>query len=1492
MAKSRLTPDYIEWVLRLNADEAAREMHKLNEANKELSRQQNATRQAMVKLEAEGKKGSKEWQNLKKSVKEYGDQIKSNNEKLKELDKRLDVNQMSAAQLKKKLKDLNGEFRNTSKAIDPKRYRELSREIDETQRAYLRATGASKGFLGTLISFSKMKTVIKGFFMGIGSALAQSVIAGFGKAAHVIVEFEKANSKLAGVLGSTKAGIAGLTNEARRLGATTNYTASEVTDLQTELAKLGFDKDQIKAMEEPVLRFAVAVGTDLGSAATVAGGALRTFGKDASESEDVLATLAIATSKSALSFEHFATMLSTAAPVAHAFGFTLEDTTALMGALKNANFDASSAATATRNILLNLADSNGKLAKALGGPVKNLDDLVAGLKRLDAAGIDLATALDLTDKRSVAAFETFINGADSILQLRDSITGVNGAFNDMYKEMGDNAATSMKILSSTVEGLFLKFYEGKGAFKSFIEMLTQFVQGISDTVGRANSPINLLFTGLSNIFKVIGTVIKVLSACSRVVYAGVAAWIALKVAVILGHKALAAKAAALRVYAAACAAGRAAITALTGATNAATVATKELDAATTATPWGALVKAIILVATGIIAYTTAANNATDSTNKLKTAQDEITDAQNKANESIAEQVLRVNKLNGILHDNNIELSERQKALLALKKIVPNYHAKLTKEGKLIDDNTAALKAYIVKLKAAAMAQAYFDKMAAIQQEVLDARLEESRKRNNIAHVQYQLDSNPDFESRTGTMAVGGSITGYTQSVGDVELNEKRIQKTQELTKQQNALAAATKKRENAESRLAAVEKQMMSDPLVKAAYMGIVNSSGSGSGRGGGISNIDKTNDGLSTTVDRLKEINSELKQLRKADPQTDEEFEQIQAKIKALTEEKNKLMGKGGKTGKHGKNGKNGTPGTYKEDSLDEVTAPLDLEHQRNMLNLNKRKAELTEAELIIKKSEEIIRYENEVKNALQDLANKTDATHTKTLDKIKKQQEQSEANILAAQEAINNARVSQDEEYYGKRMEALKAFNNGIQDFMQQALNKGIIQEEQASIYRLNSTRLLHQEELKELQQHLAEIGQKDYYTAEQRKKIQEDLNKQIVAKNRELLADISSIQQKVAEMTADPIGLDGLERNLEREKAAVAAAYDAMISVARQNGLETIELERSKLQKLRDLEFEYQEELWGIKERLGVNWQEEYDHEVSLFRKMLDDELISQSQFEKKLFELRVLNAKKWFDYYHGLSGSMFSAIQQAEIDQSDAKYDVLIRQAENAGEDTAALEEEKENKKLEIQKKYADVDFAVKASQIVADTAVAIMKTWAQLGWPAGAIGAAFIAATGVAQLISAKAERDKVKRLQPKSSGAGQSMGTAERVLSGYSEGGYTGDGRRLEVAGVVHKGEYVVPQPIMGDPRVVDAVGMIEAIRRQRRGLPWQSHGPRDNVAGGFAEGGYTGGGSMGDLAGVAAELRAATEAVRNLRAYIVYQDIEKAGEVLTQARAPFTRKK
>ena len=280
-----------------------------------------------------------------------------------------------------------------------------------------------------------------------------------------------------------------------------------------------------------------------------------------------------------------------------------------------------------------------------------------------------------------------------------------------------------------------------------------------------------------------------------------------------------------------------------------------------------------------------------------------------------------------------------------------------------------------------------------------------------------------------------------------------------------------------------------------------------------------------------------------------------------------------------------------------------------------------------------------------------------------------------------------------------------------------------------------------------------------------------------------------------------------------------------------------------------------------------------------------------YQRKKLQIGVNNAKKYFDYYANLSGSMFTAIQDAEIAKSDAKFDVLIQQAKNNGEDTAALEEEKENKKLEIQKKYADVNFAIKISQIVADTAVSIMKAFADLGPIGGAIAAALLTATGIAQVIQAKAERDKIKNMQPGNTAGGSAAkpATAQRVLTGYSDGGYTGDGDRYEVAGVVHRGEYVVPKPIMDNPRVVDAVGTIEAIRRNKllsQGIPVGT------PSAGYAEGGYTSAAPAPDYSELTATIKELRKALKNLKAYVVLRDLERAEDTMNRARAPFTRKR
>lgn len=107
-----------------------------------------------------------------------------------------------------------------------------------------------------------------------------------------------------------------------------------------------------------MLEFAIAVGCDLAESAALAGATLRMFGLTSKDTEDALGTLAVATNKSSLNFAYLQTAMSIVGPVDKTFGFSLKDTSALLGTLANAGFDASSAATTTRNILLNLVNVN------------------------------------------------------------------------------------------------------------------------------------------------------------------------------------------------------------------------------------------------------------------------------------------------------------------------------------------------------------------------------------------------------------------------------------------------------------------------------------------------------------------------------------------------------------------------------------------------------------------------------------------------------------------------------------------------------------------------------------------------------------------------------------------------------------------------------------------------------------------------------------------------------------------------------------------------------------------------------------------------------------------------------------------------------------------------------------------------------------------------------------------------------------------------------
>ena len=1432
---AKLKPDYIEWVLTLNASDAQKEIHNLSEKNKELRDSNKDLKKKMTELIATGKAGGKQWKNLTDRLNANNKAISENNKKIAECEKRLDKTTMSANQLARKANALRKELRDTVKSLQPEKYAALEKELKEVEKAYGQATKKAEGFGGSLLSLNKIKTVLAGVFVTIGAMITGQIVGGLRDAISTIIEFEKKNSTLAAILGTTKKSIKDLTDEARRLGATTSYTAAQVTELQIELAKLGFFKEDIKAMTPSVLKFAKAVDTDLASAATLAGATLRIFNLDAEDTERALSTMAIGTTSSALNFEYLNSAMSTVGPVANSFGFTIEETTALLGALANSGFDASSAATATRNILLNLADSSGKLALALGGPVNNLDDLVKGLKKLNSEGIDLNKALELTDKRSVAAFNTFLNGTDTVLALCDAVTGAEDAFNAMSEEMGDNVQGALNRLSSTIEGVVLRFYESKGILRDLIDLVTLMVEGVG---------------GMIDMFNKWGVVTYTVTAYLVSYYGGLkiaTMWHArFKTATLASVVAEKAHAVQLYISRAATLAYAAAQALLHLNIKRCTAALRLMRIELLKNPYTALLA--LLVAAGVAIYQLA--KKTEQASAAMKAHQEVV---KKVNEEYASQEAKIKTLVAAINDENLSNYTRKQRLAELKELIPDYNAELNEEGRLINNNKEAIDQYLVSLEKQIKLKAYQEELEELYK----------KKRNLESQESEQSDAYWDTRQQN-------TLSGYNRNSLTAKIS--RLFGTEKEANQLKALQTTQKDLAGIESAIAQINNDILKTEATATSLTG-----------------TNKEN--INTETSLIKKLEAEKKKVQEQWAEDSEaniakknkEIERIDTEIKRLNE--------------LGKVKKKAEAGEYKNTETDATLKPLEIEHEKRMLLIkqNREKENKTEAQYILEGTAENLRYYRERIDALQKLEAKTPANKKKLLDEIHKLETEAQTAIFTETGKQEDARIKLVQEKRDERLKIETAYYNVQKDTMEKAVLNQSITQEAADAYMLE-VEAEHAAELLEINRtYQNDIAALEITGKQKRIETATEAADAVRESEMKLLRDRAAIAQKVREITSVPVGITGMQEAHRKQVQDVETTYNAIIEIARQAGISIVELERQKNREINQLNYEYENNIYQIQAQIGVSWAQEYQNELAQLENLHDQGMISEKRYQKGRLDLGIRYAKKYFDYYSGLSSSMVEAIQQAEIDQVEAKYDVLIQEAENNGEDTAALEEEKENKKLEIQKKYADVNFAIKCSQIIADTAVSIMKAYADLGPIAGTVAAVMLAATGVAQLASAKAERDRIKNMSLKNT-TGSKTATAERVVSGssgsgYYEGGYTGSGGRYEVAGVVHKGEYVVPQPEMNNPKVIDAVSTIEAIRRQRTNA-----NPLPQNPGEYAEGGYVtspaGDSSYREFLEAAKELRASCEAIKLIKAYIVYQDLEKAKETIDNARDTFTRGK
>lgn len=425
---------------------------------------------------------------------------------------------------------------------------------------------------------------------------------------------------------------------------------------------------------------------------------------------------------------------------------------------------------------------------------------------------------------------------------------------------------------------------------------------------------------------------------------------------------------------------------------------------------------------------------------------------------------------------------------------------------------------------------------------------------------------------------------------------------------------------------------------------------------------------------------------------------------------------------------------------------------------------------------------------------------------------------------EDLNSLR---DEELYQSELRNQKILNN-----YRTSLQEKHITEEQYEIMAAAleqsgaDERVIIEErylqKLKELS--LSEITLKDNAVKESNRRVekakQESFDKQLAAektyqKNMDAMQSMGSYGPKSE--------TEKLDMEYKKRLIVLESYYKAALEYAKEYGKDIQEVTDAYMNALKTLEGKYQEQKEELgyaedeKERkrqsilnqYGLKSQKEmFDDQLDALNKYLEKELITREEYEKAVLNLKRDYYKKQADTYMNLFSNTVQSLQDAEIARMEAKYDAEIKAAEGNSEEVERLEKEKEQKKLEIQRKYADVNFAIKVSQIIADTAVSIMKAFADLGPVGGAVAAAMLTATGAAQLAVAKAEHEKVRNMAgDSSSGSGNTTYQRVPTVNQYASGRYNvigaSDGRSY--TGVPYIGP--APTGIVNSPALISERG-------------------------------------------------------------------------------------
>ena len=351
---------------------------------------------------------------------------------------------------------LTEEINNTNKAIANFDTTKMSKELKESGQNLDDLGGKLEAVGGKLNSAGN--TLI---------GLSAPIVAFAGYAAKAGIDFEQGMAKVQAISGATGSELQALTNKAKEIGESTQWSSSQAAEGLQYLSMAGWDTQSMLAGITPIVDLATASTENLGTVSDIVSDALTAFGLSAKDTEAFCDVLAATASKSNTNVAMLGETFQYAAPLAGALGFSIQDVATAAGLMANAGIKASVSGTALRTLFAKMGEKIELTGQAFDkttistinqdGSMRSLNDIIVDLRKSFQQMTEAektANAETISGKTGMSGLLAVMNATDEEFNsLRNNIINSTGATQKMADIMGNTTQGKVNAFKSKLEAL-------------------------------------------------------------------------------------------------------------------------------------------------------------------------------------------------------------------------------------------------------------------------------------------------------------------------------------------------------------------------------------------------------------------------------------------------------------------------------------------------------------------------------------------------------------------------------------------------------------------------------------------------------------------------------------------------------------------------------------------------------------------------------------------------------------------------------------------------------------------------------------------------------------------------------------------------------------------------------------------------------------------------------------------------------------------------------